>query len=78
MSWWYTGCLEEVYSFLVEMDDAWREDLVRDPMADALDSVLRGVGGVGIHEEGRGVGSSRGVRPGRGLYPGPQLLTAHS
>ena len=32
--------LEEAYGFIVEMDDAWREELARDPMADALDSVL--------------------------------------
>jgi hypothetical protein len=35
-----SAVLEEVYGFVMEMDDAWREDLVRDPMADTLDSVL--------------------------------------
>ncbi len=32
--------LEEAYGFVVQMDAAWREELARDPMADALDSVL--------------------------------------
>lgn len=29
--------LEEAYGFVVQMDAAWREELARDPMADALD-----------------------------------------
>ncbi len=32
--------LREAYGFVVEMDGAWREELVRDPMADTLDSLL--------------------------------------
>ena len=32
--------LEEAYGFVVEMDGSWREEMIRDPMADALDSVL--------------------------------------
>jgi hypothetical protein len=32
--------LEEAYGFIVRMDEAWREELTLDPMADALDSVL--------------------------------------
>jgi hypothetical protein len=35
-----TSALEEAYGFVVGMDEAWREELVRDPKADALDSVL--------------------------------------
>ena len=32
--------LREVYGFTAEMDGAWREEFVRDPSADALDSLL--------------------------------------
>ncbi len=32
--------LREAYSFVVEMDGAWREELAQDPMADTLDSLL--------------------------------------
>jgi hypothetical protein len=32
--------MEVTYGFIVRMDEAWREELARDPMADALDSVL--------------------------------------
>lgn len=32
--------MEEAYGFIVRMDEVWREELARDPMADALDSVL--------------------------------------
>jgi hypothetical protein len=35
-----TPALEEAYGFVVGMDEAWREELLRDPKADALDSVL--------------------------------------
>jgi hypothetical protein len=32
--------LKEAYGFTVAMDGSWREELVRDPVADALDSLL--------------------------------------
>jgi len=32
--------LREAYGFTVEMDDYWRKEFVRDPSADALDSLL--------------------------------------
>ena len=35
-----TGVLEGAYGFTVAVDAAWRERLVRDPMADELDSLL--------------------------------------
>ena len=35
-----SGALREAYGFVVEMDGAWREEFVRDPSADALDSLL--------------------------------------
>ncbi len=35
-----TSILEEAYGFVVGIAEAWREELVRDPKADALDSVL--------------------------------------
>jgi hypothetical protein len=35
-----SATLREVYGFTAEMDGAWREKFVRDPSADALDSLL--------------------------------------
>ena len=35
-----SAVLKEVYGFTVEMDACWREEFVRDPSADALDSLL--------------------------------------
>jgi hypothetical protein len=35
-----SATLREVYGFSAEMDGAWREEFVRDPSADALDSLL--------------------------------------
>ena len=35
-----SATLREAYGFVVEMDEAWREELVREPMADTLDSLL--------------------------------------
>jgi len=35
-----SGTLQQTYGFAVEMDDRWREELVADPSADALDSLL--------------------------------------
>jgi hypothetical protein len=32
--------MEVTYGFIVRMNEVWREELARDPMADALDSVL--------------------------------------
>ena len=35
-----SAVLNEIYGFTVEMNALWREELVRDPSADALDSLL--------------------------------------
>jgi hypothetical protein len=35
-----SAALREAYGFSVEMDRSWREEFVRDPSADALDSLL--------------------------------------
>ena len=35
-----SAVLKDVYGFAVEMNDHWREEFVRDPSADALDSLL--------------------------------------
>ena len=37
---WGSAALEEAYGFVVEVDGSWRERFVREPAADALDSVL--------------------------------------
>jgi predicted RNase H-like nuclease len=35
-----SATLREAYGFVVKMDEAWREELVQEPMADTLDSLL--------------------------------------
>ncbi len=50
--------LREAYGFTVEMDDYWRQEFVRDPSADALDSLLCAVQAAWSHtkrDEGWGV-----------------------
>ncbi len=41
--------LREIYGFTVEMDGSWREEFVRDPSADALDSLLCAVQAAWAH-----------------------------
>jgi hypothetical protein len=43
--------LSEVYGFAVEMDARWRDEFVRDPSADALDSLLCAVQAAWAHEK---------------------------
>ena len=53
-----SAALRESYGFVVEMDGRWREELARDPKADALDSVLCAVQAAWSYakrEEGWGV-----------------------
>ena len=44
-----SAVLREVYGFAVEMDASWREEFVRDPSADALDSLLCAVQAAWAH-----------------------------
>ena len=46
-----SAVLEEVYGFTVEMDARWREELVSDPSADALDSLLCAVQAAWAYEK---------------------------
>ena len=67
--------LKEAYGFVVEMDDAWREEMARDPMADTLDSVLCAVQAGWAYtkrEEGWGVPGE--CDPNEGWILDPQLL----
>ena len=41
--------MEEAYGFVVALDGPWQERFVREPAADAVDSlVVRGAGSVGV------------------------------
>jgi len=68
--------LREAYGFVVEMDAPWREEFVRDPSADALDSLLCAVQAAwsfGKKDEGWGVPSECDVD--EGWILDPALLT---
>ena len=69
--------LEEAYGFVVEMDKAWRKELVQDPTADTLDSVLCAVQAAWAYtrrDEGWGVPSE--CDRDEGWILDPQLLVA--
>jgi hypothetical protein len=68
--------LRERYGFVVEMDGAWREELVRDPVADALDSLLCAVQAAWAYtkrDENYGVPPE--CDPDEGWILDPELLT---
>jgi Protein of unknown function (DUF429) len=46
-----SAVLKEVYGFAVEMDARWRDEFVRDPSADALDSLLCAVQAAWAYEK---------------------------
>jgi Protein of unknown function (DUF429) len=46
-----SGVLKQVYGVAVEMDACWREEFVRDPSADALDSLLCAVQAAWAYEK---------------------------
>jgi hypothetical protein len=71
-----SAALREVYGFTVEMDGSWREEFVRDPSADALDSLLCAIQAAwanGRRNEDYGV--SPECDPDEGWILDPALLT---
>lgn len=68
--------LEEAYGFVVGMDEAWREELVRDPKADVLDSVLCAVQAAWAYtKKDEGWGIPEECDRDEGWIVDPQLLT---
>jgi hypothetical protein len=68
--------LREIYGFAVEMDDRWREELVRDPSADILDSLLCAVQAAWAYEKrDEGYGVPPECDPNEGWILDPALLT---
>jgi len=70
-----SAVLQGIYGFTVEMDAAWREELVQDPSADALDSLLCAVQAAwayGKRDEGYGVPPE--CDPNEGWILDPALL----
>jgi hypothetical protein len=68
--------LEEAYGFVVGMDEAWREELVRDPKADVLDSVLCAVQAAWAYtKKDEGWGIPKECDRDEGWIVDPQLLT---
>jgi hypothetical protein len=70
-----SAVLREVYGFAVEMDASWRDEFVRDPSADALDSLLRAVQAVWAYEKrDEGYGVPPECDPDEGWILDPALL----
>ena len=71
-----SDALKEAYGFVVEMDGHWREEFVRDPSADALDSLLCAVQAAWAYtrkDENYGVPPE--CDPDEGWILDPELLT---
>ncbi len=71
-----SGALREAYGFVVEMDGTWREEFVRDPSADALDSLLCAIQAAWAYtkrDENYGVPPE--CAPDEGWILDPELLT---
>jgi hypothetical protein len=70
-----SAVLREVYGFAVEMDARWRDELVRDPSADALDSLLCAVQAAWAYEKRDvGYGVPPECDPDEGWILDPALL----
>jgi hypothetical protein len=70
-----SAVLREVYGFAVKMDARWREELVSDPSADALDSLLCAVQAAWAYEKrDEGYGVSPECDPDEGWILDPALL----
>jgi hypothetical protein len=68
--------LKEAYGFVVGMDDHWREDFVRDPSADALDSLLCAVQAAWAYtRKDENYGIPPECDPDEGWILDPELLT---
>jgi hypothetical protein len=70
-----SALLKEVYGFAVEMDARWRDEFVRDPSADALDSLLCAVQAAWAYEKrDEGYGVPPECDPDEGWILDPALL----
>jgi hypothetical protein len=70
-----SALLREVYGFAVEMDARWRDEFVRDPSADALDSLLCAVQAAWAYEKrDEGYGVPPECDPDEGWILDPALL----
>jgi Protein of unknown function (DUF429) len=70
-----SAVLREIYGFAVEMDASWRDEFVRDPSADALDSLLCTVQAAWAYEKrDEGYGVPPECDPDEGWILDPALL----
>jgi hypothetical protein len=70
-----SAVLREIYGFAVEMDASWRDEFVRDPSADALDSLLCAVQAAWAYEKrDEGYGVPPECDPDEGWILDPALL----
>jgi hypothetical protein len=70
-----SALLKEVYGFAVEMNARWRDEFVRDPSADALDSLLCAVQAAWAYEmRNEGYGVPPECDPDEGWILDPALL----
>jgi Protein of unknown function (DUF429) len=70
-----SALLREVYGFAVEMDASWRDEFVRDPSADVLDSLLCAVQAAWAYEKrDEGYGVPPECDPDEGWILDPALL----
>jgi hypothetical protein len=70
-----SAVLREVYGFAIEMDARWRDEFVRDPSADALDSLLCAVQAAWAYEKrDEGYGVPPECDPDEGWILDPALL----
>ena len=70
-----SATLKEAYGFVVEMGSRWREEFVRDPSADALDSLLCAVQAAWAYmKRGEGYGVPPECDPNEGWIVDPALL----
>ena len=70
-----SATLKEAYGFIVEMDGSWREEFIRDPAADALDSLLCAVQAAWAYtRKGENYGVPPECDPDEGWILDPYLL----
>jgi Protein of unknown function (DUF429) len=70
-----SAVLKDIYGFTVQMDAFWREELVQDPSADALDSLLCAVQAAWAYEKrDEGYGVPPECDPDEGWILDPALL----
>jgi hypothetical protein len=74
-----SAALEKAYGFVVEMNGSWRERFIREPAADALDSLLCAVQAAWSYtKRDEGWGVPKECDQDEGCMLDPQLFTAES